>query len=702
MRWVWPLCLVACTGSSTNPTKQERGPATTPPAGVSTQVPPSDPVQFGLAPAASKPAIPVRLWNARPGVPIAAVFATDDGSAVVSIDASNHARLWPSLDGKREPWVVPLTMPAHVALRRDGDGFALAAIDDSGGMELVSISAGGEMTTHSRQSPEPGFDTAIANAAGFLVLRRDQLLLQLDAHGVEQATLEPAPGEHVMKLLHRSGRTLALVRTKEGVRGHWLATDKLEWADETPRLVLDPKRVFVSADHKSLATFREPTLDDDGAVVIIDLDTGRSRQLARDLSNSPPMGVPIGFTADQRIVLAFNDFELSTLEWWKPSGHATATLGGTTYALELVKVDQAIVTDTNVISFAEHELAIMRANTTSSPSEVKYLGYRTKSAKAVKSSAIGVVATIGSTAMLLDDHVRVDKRVPALETVPVAKDLAVLNFTSKDWAEPVVNVSNGVDPEWLENPDAKPKRNRSAPRVALFDLDSKKELQHWPSAKRIYFEPASQLLAMQRGAKIAFARFDPVARTFGAEQMVAASGDVVLLDPALADGNLAVLVRQRGDTIETLTLRDLAAPLPEPTRLIGKLEAIDRAGAIYARVDADTVVVRRGTTETRITGMTGWTLRPSLTGSQIAAHAKHRLMLLDERGQSVWSVGFPGITDVTWSPDGALIVLARDIAKVDAATGRVIDAQCGWGFGLRGFRPEPSDFPSTTETVCDR
>jgi hypothetical protein len=47
-------------------------------------------------------------------------------------------------------------------------------------------------------------------------------------------------------------------------------------------------------------------------------------------------------------------------------------------------------------------------------------------------------------------------------------------------------------------------------------------------------------------------------------------------------------------------------------------------------------------------------------------------------------------------------VLAGDIAKLDASTGRVIDAQCGWGFALRNVRPDINDFPSTTETLCDR
>ena len=69
--------------------------------------------------------------------------------------------------------------------------------------------------------------------------------------------LAPPPGEHVLKLLHRSGRTLALVRTKEGVRGHWLAADTLVWGDATPKLVIDPNRAFISPDHKRLVSFRE-------------------------------------------------------------------------------------------------------------------------------------------------------------------------------------------------------------------------------------------------------------------------------------------------------------------------------------------------------------------------------------------------------------------------------------------------------------
>ncbi|HEY5948229.1 MAG TPA: hypothetical protein VIV40_22185 [Kofleriaceae bacterium] len=664
----------------------------------------AEPFEFGapVAPA-PKPARPMQLWNARPGVPIARAFATEAGDAAVSIDESNHTRLWPSLDGKREPWVVPLTMPVRIALQHDGDGFALASLDEAGGLELVTIDAAGTMTTHVKQPPDPGFAAVIANPDGFLVLRRDQTLQQLDRHGESRATLQAPPGEHVLQLLHRTGRTLALVRTKEGVRGHWLAADNLGWAEQTPKLAINLEHVFLSPDHKRLA-FSATNVDEETETRFVDLETGRVRALSHDLSFSPPMGFPIGYTADQRIVIGFSDFELSTLVWWKESGRPNASIGGNDYALEFVALDSAVVTDTNVIAISGHELAIVTANSASAPTEVKYLGYRTPRAKSVKGSPIGVIATIAGAARLLDDRVHADQRLPALDTVPLAKDLALVKFTTSDWGEPVLGISNGIDPEWLEQPSGKQKRsNPSSPRIALFDLDKKKELQRWPTAKAVRFEPASGLMAIDRGNKVMFARFDATARKLVDDKTLAATvTDVALLDPKLADGNVAMLVRERAGSIELRALHDLDM-LPAATTLTGKLEAIDRAGRSYVREDADTIVVHAGDRETaRLTGLTGWSVRPSPSGAQIVAFAKSRLMLLDDRGQAIWSVGFPGIADVAWTPDGKLVVLAGDLAKVDVATGRVVAAQCGWGFGLRSVHPEVPDVPSTTETLCDQ
>jgi hypothetical protein len=667
--------------------------------------PAAEPLAFGtrpVAPEVAKPAQPAQLWNARPGLPIGAVFATEDGGAVVSIDEANHARLWPSIDGKREPFVLPTAMTREAVIARDGDGFAIAALDVSGGLELVAVDAAGKLLAHEKREPEPGVENVVAHGAGFLVLHRDQTLEQLDKRGKRVASLLPNPGEHVTKLLARNGRTLAFVRKRDGLRGRWLASEGLAWGDETPKLEVDLKRVALSPDHKRLLTFS----DLDFQSRLVDLETGSSRVFAPDTTKGfeAPQGFPIGFHGN-KLLFALNDFELSELQWWTLSGNAVGVVGGSNYALEFVDLAAPAVTDTNVIAFSGHEIAIMTMNTAGSPSKVRFLGYRTPRAKAVKSTPIGVVATIAGKASLLDNRVRTDQRVPALDTIPLAKDLALVRFTAADWGEKVQGVAPGIDPDWLEDPNAKPKtRATTTPRVALFDLATKKELQKWPAAKRLQFEPASQLMAMERGAKTIFATFDATTRTFGSEHTIVSGGSqVVLLDPSLAGGNVALLVRATRGSVEIRALRDVAAELPAPTTVTGTLEAVDRAGRVYVREDADTIVVHGGAEALRFTDIsTAWKLRPSPRGNQVAAFGKSRLMLLDDHGRTVWSIGFPSISDVAWTTDGELIALANDIAKIDIADGRVIAAQCGWGFALRDARPEPQEFPSTSETLCDR
>ena len=52
---------------------------------------------------------------------------------------------------------------------------------------------------------------------------------------------------------------------------------------------------------------------------------------------------------------------------------SVAVLGGSSYALEHVGMDAPVVTDTNVISFSGHELAIATRNDVRNPSEVAFL-----------------------------------------------------------------------------------------------------------------------------------------------------------------------------------------------------------------------------------------------------------------------------------------------------------------------------------------
>lgn len=670
---------------------------------------PSESLAFGAAvpePAVfdgtpvTKLAEPVALWNARPGVPIAAVFAVEDGTAAVSIDESNRARLWPVLDGSREPLVLPLGMPMQVALAHDGDGFAIAARDESFGLEVLAVSKTGELTSHVKFPPEPGVDSVTALGDRFLAVRRDQTIDVLDHRGTRTGTLAPEAGEHVAKLITRKGATLALVRTKDELHGRWIELDAkgaVAWGGVTPRLPVSLKRVFLSPDHKRLATLREST----GETTLVDLETGKAKVFAIDPALNPPLGGPLGFTQDGRVVIAFNDFELSTFQWWTLKGNETAVLGGNNYALEFVEVDNARLTDANIITFSGHELAIATPNNANNPSELKFLGYRDSRAKALRSSSVGVVATIGGVASVLDDRVRVDRRLLREDALPIDKDLVLVKVAPRDTAAQAA-VSALLEPEWFEI--KLKKRGGIKPHLALYDVKAKRELEQWAAARNVAFEPATKLLAIDRGATVELATFDPATRTFGTPKVVAGPvSRVALLDPALSGGAIALLVRLHAGSLEVRTLAALDGDPSPPRTLSGKLEAIDRAGRIYIREDEDTVVIdHAGHDPVRVTGLKGWSIRPGPTGARIAAFARNRLSLLDASGATLWSVGFPGISDAAWTPDGRLDALAGDLARIDVATGHVVAAQCGWAFALRGEHPEIEDFPSTTETLCDR
>src|SRR5262249_3655077 len=75
---------------------------------------------------------------------IALIGAPEDGSFAVTSDVPGGVRLWPSLDGKREPVIVTARLPTALAVARDGGEIAIADLDVAGGLEIVRTSPEGE------------------------------------------------------------------------------------------------------------------------------------------------------------------------------------------------------------------------------------------------------------------------------------------------------------------------------------------------------------------------------------------------------------------------------------------------------------------------------------------------------------------------------------------------------------------------------
>ncbi|MEM7153586.1 MAG: hypothetical protein AAF799_12140 [Myxococcota bacterium] len=85
----------------------------------------------------------------RPGVAhtsnIDMVAISSDGAAALSRDQIGGTRLWPALDGSREPLPIPVQGPQQFSVQPRGDGFTVAVVDSAGGAKIFDVDEQGEV-----------------------------------------------------------------------------------------------------------------------------------------------------------------------------------------------------------------------------------------------------------------------------------------------------------------------------------------------------------------------------------------------------------------------------------------------------------------------------------------------------------------------------------------------------------------------------
>jgi hypothetical protein len=132
------------------------------------------------------------------GAAISQISLAPDGAAALSRDTLGGVRMWPALDGSREPLVVPIRDPRGMSLAaREAGGWTLALRDASGGARVVGVDASGEMRPLASLPPTDPIAELMVMPGG------DRLLA--------------VGGDHVLRLLDREGEELARLDTK-GVR----------------------------------------------------------------------------------------------------------------------------------------------------------------------------------------------------------------------------------------------------------------------------------------------------------------------------------------------------------------------------------------------------------------------------------------------------------------------------------------------------
>ena len=86
------------------------------------------------------------------------------------------------------------------------------------------------------------------------------------------------------------------------------------------------------------------------------------------------------------------------------------------------------------------------------------------------------------------------------------------------------------------------------------------------------------------------------------------------------------------------------------------------------------------------------------TGARIAIHGPRGLRMTDASGAALWTHPITGVAEVLWHDDGTLtIVGAGGLARVDATTGALRAARCGFRFART---PQPLPLVTGVEPMC--
>jgi hypothetical protein len=591
-------------------------------------------------PATPAPATPLAIGA--PGVTARALALTDDGEIAVSADFGGHLRLWPSLDGKREPVAIAGNPPTGLAIARDGDDVAIAGLDAAGGLELIRTSRAG--VPESRAPLDAARPAIAIVAAGdrMIAQRDDGALAIFDLHGARTAILVPAAGEHLEESVARRGRALALITTDGGVRGRWIDLAAGRWGDDTPVLPIAPGAAALSPDLQHLAATAPPRPGRGPRTVIVDLTSGEVTARPSGLGAAEPLG----FSDPDTLALILNGH---LLKWWRRDG------SGRQWELQ----SSAVVADHHAIASASSDLVI------STRAGAHYLGYRMIRPTNVRAVRGGLLLSDGAKLVRVDRGLRRGRLVDfgfhhepyGPKVVPIDAHHAFA--VAGDYQHATIYM---VD---LDHPDA----------PTTVATTTRETLQ---------YEPRSRVAAWMDGTTLHLARVgkDGAVSAPATLALTRTYEQVLLLDPARAHSDVAVLLEydQRTTMLTPITGFTDGGDVTTGERITG---------------DDVTWVAQLQQGDYRPLGFGD---RPPLRSPDhtLTAELVGARLTLRDHGTERWTVPVPGVTDVVWTDAGELIAVGDGLARIDLATGALAERQGGWVFGVHG-EPEAGGVGS----ICD-
>jgi hypothetical protein len=222
------------------------------------------------------------------------------------------------------------------------------------------------------------------------------------------------------------------------------------------------------------------------------------------------------------------------------------------------------------------------------------------------------------------------------------------------------------------------------------------------------FEPSTDLATLSFGSSAEVARVDHKKRTLDRVATVSSATAFdqtvfVPLAPALARGNQLIQISLRDKS--TIKWLPDARALDKPAATLtidGAYAAADAAGHVYAwhaaagKVQMTVFTDGKATATLPITGPS--TLWPNPQGTQVLELAVSGVALYGIDGKLVWTRELAGAQDALWLSDGAIAIThSSGVARLDAKSGALTTARCGWDFGLSA---KPHPIAPRIEPVC--
>ena len=172
------------------------------------------------------PANMTRPWRVRGlGVPhssnINAIAISMDGKAALSRDTVGGMRLWPSLDGSKQPFPIPARGAIKFSLVTDGSDFVVGYVDSANAAHVIRVSASGKVKALMSTPPHKPVTQLelLPGGAGVVTLHKDHTFHLWTVKGTELASYEQRSFRPFRFRIADDGKSLvALIQESEDLK----------------------------------------------------------------------------------------------------------------------------------------------------------------------------------------------------------------------------------------------------------------------------------------------------------------------------------------------------------------------------------------------------------------------------------------------------------------------------------------------------